>query len=128
MTRDALRVLGTARRQELLRLCWAEERSAGELHRALPDVTFGAISQHLRKLTEAGVLAVRKQGRQRFYLARREALKPLRRTLEAMWGDALWRRRLLALLRARRRGPRPGPLRRPRAVDGAAAQRRGRRR
>src|SRR5690349_13700082 len=103
---DALRVLATARRQELLRLCWREERSAGELHRALPDVTFGAISQHLRKLTEASVLTMRKQGRQRFYRARRDTLGPLRRTLEAMWGDALWRLKLLAELRNGRRGPR----------------------
>jgi DNA-binding transcriptional ArsR family regulator len=106
MTQDVLRVLGTARRQELLRLCWDEERSAGDLHRALPDVTFGAISQHLRKLTEAGVLVVRKAGRQRFYRARREVLGPLRKTLETMWGDALWRLKLLAELRSGRRGPR----------------------
>jgi DNA-binding transcriptional ArsR family regulator len=119
MTRDALRLLGTARRQELLRLCWAEERSAGELHRALPDVTFGAISQHLRKLTEAGVLAMRKQGRHRFYRARREVLGPLRKSLEAMWGDALWRLKLLAELRQGRRGPhrRQRPQRRARSKE-----------
>jgi len=103
---EVIRVLGTIRRQELLRLCWDGERSAGDLHRALPDVTFGAISQHLRKLTEAGVLAMRKDGRRRLYVARREALGPLRKTLETMWGDALWRLKLLAELRVGRRGPR----------------------
>lgn len=103
---DVIKVLGTTRRQELLRLCWDEEQSAGQLHRALPDVTFGAISQHLQKLTEVGVLTMRKEGRQRFYRARREALGALRKTLETMWADAMWRLKLRAELLAGRRGPR----------------------
>jgi DNA-binding transcriptional ArsR family regulator len=103
---DLMRILATARRQELLRLCWREERSAGELARALPDVTFGAVSQHLARLTEAGLLTVRKDGRRRLYRARRDALGPLRRTLEAMWDDALWQLKLRAELLAHRRGPR----------------------
>lgn len=117
---DVMRLLGTARRQELLRLCWDQEQSAGDLHRALPDVTFGAISQHLQKLAAKGLVAVRKDGRRRFYRARPEALGALAATLEAMWGDALWRLKLRAELLAGRRGPsgkrrrtaRPTPRRR----------------
>ena len=100
-----MRLLGTTRRQELLRLCWQEERAAGDLHRALPDVTFGAISQHLRQLVDAGLVTVRKDGRRRLYRARPEALGSLRATLEAMWGDALWQLKLRAELLAGRRGP-----------------------
>lgn len=112
---DLMRILGTTRRQELLRLCLTAEQSAGDLHRALPDVTFGAISQHLKRLAEAGLVTVRKDGRHRRYRAVPEALGPLRATLEAMWGDALWQLKLRAELLAGRRGPRrskrPNPRR-----------------
>ena len=38
----------------------------------MPDVTFGAVSLQLRALVEAGLVDVRSEGRNRFYLARRE--------------------------------------------------------
>ncbi|MGE3172854.1 MAG: ArsR/SmtB family transcription factor [Planctomycetota bacterium] len=103
---DLVRLLGAPRRQELVRLCWDQEQSAGDLHRALPDVTFGAVSQQLGKLVAAGALAVRRSGRHRFYRARPEALGPLRQLLETMWADALWQLKLRAELAAGRRGPR----------------------
>lgn len=103
---DALQVLGAPRRRELLRLVWREERAAGDLHRALPDVTFGAISQHLRVLTEAGMVDVRRDGRRRLYRARREALGELSAWLEASWANALDRLAVQAELEAARRGPR----------------------
>jgi len=101
-----LQVLASPRRRELLRLCWAEPRSAGELHRALDDVTFGAVSQHLRVLREAGLVSVTRDGRRRVYSARRSAVGPLRRWLESHWADALYRLELLAELEHSRRGPR----------------------
>ncbi len=81
-------------RQTILRLVWSRERSAGEIA-ARVDVTFGAVSQHLRLLTEAGLVQRRKQGRSRYYRARREALGPLAATLEAMWTAKLGRLKLL---------------------------------
>jgi len=107
-----LALLATARRTEILRMVWRGERSAGEIHRELGDVTFGAVSQHLGRLAEAGWVEVRAEGRHRFYRARREALGPLAAALEAMWDDALYRLKLAAELEADRRGPR----RRNRAV------------
>jgi DNA-binding transcriptional ArsR family regulator len=120
---NLMRVLGTARRQELVRLCWDQECAAGDLHRSLPDVTFGAVSQQLSKLCAAGVLTVRRDGRRRLYRARQEALGPLRQLLETMWADALWQLKLRAELLAGRRGPRrrtrPTPRkRRNRRTDG----------
>jgi regulatory ArsR family protein len=47
------------------------------------DVTFGAVSQHLRVLEDAGLVSVRRDGRRRLYQARREQLGPLRAMLEA---------------------------------------------
>ncbi|HEU0035236.1 MAG TPA: metalloregulator ArsR/SmtB family transcription factor [Kofleriaceae bacterium] len=102
-----LEALASPRRRELLRLCWTAERSAGELHRALGDVTFGAVSQHLRVLHDAGLVEQRREGRHRWYRARRTALGPLRRWLEQQWDDALYRLKLSAELEERRRGPRP---------------------
>jgi DNA-binding transcriptional ArsR family regulator len=101
-----LRALNTPRRREILRLVWDGERSAGELHRAFDDVTFGAVSQHLRVLEEAGLVASRSAGRQRFYRARKAELGVLGEWLESMWGSALDRLALQAELEAARRGPR----------------------
>ena len=112
---NLLRALETPRRRELLRLAWERERSAGELHRELGDVTFGAVSQHLRVLTEAGLVAVRREGRRRLYHARKQALGPFRAWLEASWDDALYRLKLAAELEAARRGPRPSARRTARA-------------
>jgi DNA-binding transcriptional ArsR family regulator len=103
---DAAAVLGAPRRREILRLLRAGERSAGEIHRALPDVTFGAVSQHLRVLRGAGLVAVRPEGRARFYRGLPERLGALRPWLESTWDDALYRLKLAAELEAGRRGPR----------------------
>jgi DNA-binding transcriptional ArsR family regulator len=111
-----LAAIATPRRREILRLAWREELSAGEIHRALSDVTFGAVSQHLAVLQQAGLLEARREGRRRFYRARPEALGPLRAWLEATWDDALYRLKVQAELEAARRGPRPRtrPVRRHR--------------
>lgn len=109
--------LASPRRREILRLVWREERAAGEIHRALADVTFGAVSQHLRLLTETGLVTVRREGRQRFYRANPRALGPVARALEAMWNDALYRLKLNAELEEARRGPRAA-RRRPHRPSG----------
>ena len=105
--RPLLQVLAAPRRREILRLVWERERSAGAIHEALGDVSFGAVSQHLRLLTDAGLLARREQGRSRFYAARKDGLGPFRPGLEAMWDSALYRLKLRAELEEARRGPRP---------------------
>jgi len=110
---SVLQTLGTPRRREILRLVWEGERSAGEIHRALGDVTFGAVSQHLRRLEEASLLRSRRQGRHRFYAARKDDLGPLAKWLESMWDDALYKLKLRAELDESRRGPRRGRRRRP---------------
>jgi DNA-binding transcriptional ArsR family regulator len=103
-----LPVLASPRRQEILRLVWNEERCAGDIHAAMPDVSFGAVSLQLKALADAGLVTVRVQGRHRHYRARREPLGPVGRELERVWSDALWRLKLHAELRRSRRGPRPG--------------------
>ena len=104
---DALSALASPRRREILRLVWREELSAGAIHRAMPDVTFGAVSLQLRALLDAGLVQAREQSRSRFYKARRMEMGALGEMLERMWDDKLWRLKLEAELEETRRGPRP---------------------
>jgi DNA-binding transcriptional ArsR family regulator len=110
----AIAAVASPRRREILRLIWNEERAAGDIHRAMPDVTFGAVSQHLRALVDAGVIQSRTEHKYRYYRARPETLGELRHVLERMWDDALWRLKLQAELEQSRRGPRAKHTRRRR--------------
>ena len=107
-----LAAVASPRRREILRLVWDQERAAGEIHGAMPDVSFGAVSLQLRELAEAGLVTCRREHRHRFYRARPEALGPVAAALEQMWDDALWRLKLHAELEQTRRGPRPRRRRR----------------
>jgi DNA-binding transcriptional ArsR family regulator len=102
-----LDAVASPRRREILRLVWNQEQTAGAIHRAMPDVTFGAVSLQLRALVEAGLVEARAQQRNRFYRARPEALGPMAEILERMWDDALWKLKLAAELEETRRGPKP---------------------
>lgn len=89
MMDSTLRALGSSRRREILGLVRCRERSAGEIHRALGDLTFGAVSQHLGVLERARLVSARREGRSRLYAARPEGLAPLRKWLDSMWEGAL---------------------------------------
>jgi DNA-binding transcriptional ArsR family regulator len=102
-----LEALASPRRREILRLVWNDELSAGTIHRAMPDVTFGAVSLQLRSLLEDGLVEARAESRHRFYRARREVLGSFAEMLEHMWDDKLWSLKLSAELEESRRGPRP---------------------
>jgi DNA-binding transcriptional ArsR family regulator len=105
---SVLAALASPRRREILRLVWREERTAGEIHQAMPDVTFGAVSLQLKALLDAGLVDARSEHRNRLYRAKPEALGPIGEMLERMWDDTLWRLKLEAELEETRRGPRPG--------------------
>jgi DNA-binding transcriptional ArsR family regulator len=126
METAALAAIASPRRREILRLIWREERAAGEIHRAMPDVTFGAVSLQLRQLADARLVDVRARDRHRFYRARPEAFGAVAPLLEQMWGDALWQLKIAAELEQSRRGPKPGrprPGSRPVAVPGQVSKR-----
>src|SRR5215216_6309537 len=84
-----LHALAEPRRRAILRLLRSDERPAGEIAAHFPDVTGPAISQHLRVLREAGLLAERRAGTRRLYRARPEGLRELRAWIREFWGDAL---------------------------------------
>jgi DNA-binding transcriptional ArsR family regulator len=92
---DALQVVAEPRRRAILRLVWDQELPAGDIA-ARFEVTFPAVSQHLRVLRDAGLVSVRRDGRTRLYKTDRKALGPLRPMLEKMWNDNL--DRLVALI------------------------------
>ena len=104
---NVMTLLASPRRSEILRLVWNRELAAGEIHRAMPDVTFGAVSLQLRRLVDARLVEVRAESRNRYYRARKESLGELGEILERMWNDALWKLKLAAELEEGRRGPRP---------------------
>jgi DNA-binding transcriptional ArsR family regulator len=111
LSAPVLAALASPRRQEILRLTWRRELAAGEIHQALGDVTFGAVSLQLRTLVAAGLIDSRVDGRFRRYRANRKACGacgPMAELLERMWRDSLWNLKLLAELENSRRGPRAG--------------------
>ncbi|SRR6266508_6962517 len=85
---DALHVVAEPHRREILRMVWDRELSSGEIASRF-DVTFGAVSQHLGVLRDAGFVRVRVDGNRRFYAADRARLGPLAQMLEAMWAATL---------------------------------------
>lgn len=84
----AFNLLASPLRLRILELTWNQERSAGDIARATP-VTFGAVSQQLKRLRQAGMVTERRSGRHRFYRARRETLGPLAAMLDTMWRSRL---------------------------------------
>ena len=72
-----LQALAAPRRREILRFLRRRERSAGEIHRALGAVTFGAVSQHLAVLRTAGLVQSRKVGRTVVYRLADQFPEPL---------------------------------------------------
>jgi DNA-binding transcriptional ArsR family regulator len=91
MSADAvLRALAEPRRREMLLLVRDEPRAVGEIA-AHFDITQQAVSQHLKVLREAGLVAVRKDGQRRLYLVRPEGLATLERFLTELWPAGLER-------------------------------------
>ena len=86
---DLFQALAEPRRRQIVSIVWSREREAGQIHRAIGGVTFGAVSQHLRVLREAGAVRMRADGRRRLYRADRAAVRALLARLERMWTDKL---------------------------------------
>ena len=92
---DTLQLIAGPRRREILGLVRDRELPAGEIASAL-GMSFSATSQHLAKLREAGVLIVRRDGRQRLYRTDSQRLDELTRELGAIWREDLGRLAALA--------------------------------
>jgi len=85
---EALKLIMEPHRREILRLVWDKEVGAGDVAASF-DVSFGAVSQHLAALRNAGFVTVRKDGNSRLYKADKEALGPFAAVLMSMWATSL---------------------------------------
>ena len=86
---DVCEAIAEPRRREILRLVRSDELPAGAIAAHFGDVTRPAISQHLRVLHGAGLLAERRDGTRRLYSARPEGLADLREFVSQLWDDRL---------------------------------------
>ncbi len=75
-------------RRAVFELLVARPCSVGQLARSLP-VSRPAVSQHLKILKDAGLVADTRAGKQRIYRVNREGLAALRAELDRFWSKTL---------------------------------------
>jgi DNA-binding transcriptional ArsR family regulator len=83
-----LKALAEPRRVAILELVATGEMRAGDIADRF-ETTRPAISQHLRVLTEAGLLVERREGTRRLYRVRTEGFAELRHFLDMFWDQRL---------------------------------------
>ena len=84
----SLNALADSTRRQLFELLRDGPHTVSELASRLP-VTQPAVSQHLKVLKEARLVAVRKQGNRRIYSIDPRGLAELRAYVEGLWEDVL---------------------------------------
>ncbi len=92
---ELLHIIAEPNRQHILRRLWDREQSAGEIA-ANFEVTFSAVSQHLKVRRDAGLVEQRRDGERLLHKADRERLGPLAAYLEQLWTGHLGRLKSLA--------------------------------
>lgn len=80
---DVFEAVAEPTRRAVLDLLAHNERSAGELVAAFPELTQPAVSRHLRILRESNLVDVRADGTRRMYSLRPAALRELDRWLDS---------------------------------------------
>lgn len=86
----SLQALADPTRREIFERLRGEPKPVGELAAQLP-VSRPAVSQHLKVLKDAGLVAEKKSGTRRIYRVEPSGLVALRNYLDTFWGDALER-------------------------------------
>src|SRR5882757_6842728 len=97
-----LKALAEPRRVAILRLVRRRELKAGEIASHFRTTRSG-ISQHLRVLTDAGLLSERRQGTCRLYRLRADGFGQLRAFLDDFWEKSLRRLKNEAEMETRKR-------------------------
>jgi DNA-binding transcriptional ArsR family regulator len=82
--------LAEPRRREMLFLVRDQPRSVTEIAGHF-DITQQAVSQHLKVLKEAGLVAMRPDRQRRLYVVRPEGLEALQAFLAELWPQSLQR-------------------------------------
>ena len=92
---DPFEALGDPHRREILNLLSRRDLAVQQIADALP-ISRPAVSRHLRLLKGAGMVAERADGTRRIYHLERQGVEAVRDYLEAVWGEAAVRFRLVA--------------------------------
>lgn len=87
---DAITALADPTRRSLVEALRSGPTPVGVLAQAVP-VSRPAVSQHLKVLTDAGLVRMDARGTRRFYRLEPRGLAGLRAYLDALWDDALAR-------------------------------------
>jgi DNA-binding transcriptional ArsR family regulator len=88
VTEATFRALAEPHRRGILRLLRDGPRSVNEIAERF-DITQQAVSQHLKVLKDAGLVAVRPEGQRRMYIVRPEGMAGLRDFLAEFWPGQL---------------------------------------
>ena len=89
MTYDIIfSALGDATRRQVFEALADKPRAVGELAADLP-VSRPAVSQHLKVLSDAGLVTCRAEGTRRIYAVRPEGIAELRAWLDRYWSDVM---------------------------------------
>lgn len=85
---DSLTALADPMRRQIFEHLAAQPMSVGDLAGRVP-VSRPAVSQHLKVLSDAGLLTVAAEGTRRIYTANPDAIAALRSYLDALWSEVL---------------------------------------
>lgn len=92
-TSDVFNAVAEPRRRDILNYLALQEQSVGDIVDML-EMEQPSVSKHLRVLRDVGLVAVRRDGRQKLYRTNAEAIKPLHEwaaTFERYWQRQLVR-------------------------------------
>jgi len=92
-TSDVFNAVAEPRRRDILNYLALQERAVGDIVDSL-EMEQPSVSKHLRVLRDVGLVAVRRDGRQKLYRTNAEAIKPLHEwagTFERYWQRQLVR-------------------------------------
>jgi DNA-binding transcriptional ArsR family regulator len=90
----ALTALGSDVRRQIIVMLGASPLSAGQIAQAFP-ISRPAISKHLKRLQEAGLIAHEAQGNRNIYCLDTQGFQAASLWLNAFWPDALQRFRMV---------------------------------
>ncbi|HCQ66392.1 MAG TPA: transcriptional regulator [Rhodobacteraceae bacterium] len=85
---ESFAALADPTRRQVFEMLAAKPMPVGALAECLP-VSRPAVSQHLKVLTDAGLVAAQPEGARRIYSVRREGLAELRAWIDRYWDDVL---------------------------------------
>ncbi len=99
---NALQALSDPTRRAIVELLRDRPQPVGQLARAFP-ISRPAVSQHLRILSDAGLVSAEPKGTRRLYRLAPKGFGDLRTYLDTLWDDALTA--YAAEARSRAKGP-----------------------